>query len=312
MTTLITLVGEQPIPNLLPARHLKPERVIFVHTGGGSHGTETVARRVASLLSGVECRFLPVSPYDVPAIQNKLEEELSKVDECEFNLTGGTKPMNFAAYRVAQARQAPFFYFQTEGHRGRDLQSLLYRYTWDDLNPILQERTLLPPGLITIDDYLRAHLAGYTSEDPHLTNSSSADGWIFEKAVHEALHNWVDEDMAGVKPEGIAEQVEIDLIVRCGNQVAVLELKSYGGSSGKDAIDQLTTAAAREYLGTYTARFIVVGGRMDQRYKRLAERLRVRVVEFSEYRSGQSVLRSGEVRLLRQSLAEQLPCSRAV
>ncbi len=48
MPTLITLVGEQPIPSLLPIRHLQPERVFLVHTTGNS-GTEAVAQRVADV-----------------------------------------------------------------------------------------------------------------------------------------------------------------------------------------------------------------------------------------------------------------------
>jgi len=31
-TALILLVGEQPLPNLLPTRHINPELVVLVHT----------------------------------------------------------------------------------------------------------------------------------------------------------------------------------------------------------------------------------------------------------------------------------------
>lgn len=305
MTTLITLVGEQPIPNLLPIRYLKPERVLFVHTTGNS-GTERVARRVAALLPPGVAAYVPVEAYALGAIRAGLEAHLAGERDLLFNLTGGTKPMNFAAYALAAERGAPFLYFQTEGPRGRDQRSLLYRYRWEVDRPVLDRREELPGGLITLDDYLRAHLAGYQADDPAMEQPKPTDGWIFERAVYQALRGWVDEVIAGVKPEGVKEQVEIDLLVRCGNQVAVLELKSYG--SGKEAIDQLTTAAAREYLGTYTTRLAVIGGRVDDRFKALARALRVGVVEFPTYRAGRKALKPDEVTTLRQALAERLPC----
>jgi len=307
--TLVTLVGEQPIPNLLPIRYLQPERVIFVHTTGNS-GTETVARRVAALLPPGVADYAPVDPYALGKIRAALETKLADERDLLFNLTGGTKPMNFAAYALAAERGAPFLYFQTEGPRGRDQRSLLYRYRWEADQPVLDKREELPTGLLTIDDYLRAHLAGYQADDPHMEQPKPTNGWIFERAVYDALNGWADEVLARAKPEGVKAQVEIDLLVRCGNQVAALELKSYGG--GKEAIDQLTTAAAREYLGTYTTRIAVIGGRVDDRFKALARALRIGVVEFPTYRAGRRTLRPEEVMVLRQALAERLPCRKTI
>jgi len=305
MPTLVTLVGEQPIPSLLPIRHLKPERVLLVHTTGNS-GTEAVAQRLKALLPPGIAEYIPVDPYALGKIRAELEKKLAGERELLFNLTGGTKPMNFAAYALAAERAAPFLYFQTEGRRGRDQRSLLYRYEWQAGQPTLAGQEELPPDLLSLDDYLRAHLVGYQAEDPHLEQPEPTDGWKFERAVYEALAGWADEVLAGVKPAGVKDQVEMDLLVRCGNQVAVLELKSYG--SGKEAIDQLTTAAAREYLGTYTTRLAVIGGQVDDRFKALARALRVGVVEFPTYRAGQRTLRPEEVTALHQALAERLPC----
>ncbi|HQE99864.1 MAG: hypothetical protein GYA30_08295 [Chloroflexi bacterium] len=309
MPTLVTLIGEQPIPSLLPIRHLQPERVLLVHTTGNS-GTEAVARRVAALLPPGKAGYVSVDPYVLGKIRAVLAEKLAGERELLFNLTGGTKPMNFAAYALAAERAAPFLYFQTEGRRGRDQRSLLYRYEWQAGQPTPAGQEELPPDLLTLDDYLRAHLVGYQAKDPHLERPEPTDGWKFERAVYEALVDWADEVLAGVRPEGVKDQVEMDLLVRCGNQVAVLELKSYGG--GKEAIDQLTTAAAREYLGTYTTRLAVIGGQVDDRFKALARALRIGVVEFPTYRAGQRTLRPEEVTRLRQALAERLPCRKTI
>ncbi|OQA17128.1 MAG: hypothetical protein BWY63_02511 [Chloroflexi bacterium ADurb.Bin360] len=305
MTTLVTLVGEQSIPNLLPIRHLKPKRVVFVHTTG-NYGTEAVAQRVAALLPSDDMAvYAPVDAYALSQIRTALAEKLAGERDLLFNLTGGTKPMGFAAYALAAEHTIPFVYFQTEGPRGRDQRSLLYRYQWQSEQPILEgQPEELPSGLLTLDDYLRAHLVGYQVEDPHLEQPKPTIGWEFERAVHDALNGWADEVLAGVRPEGVKSQVEMDLLVRCGNQVAVLELKSYG--SGKEAIDQLTTAAAREYLGTYTTRLAVIAGGVDDRFKALARALRVGVVEFPTYRAGRRTLHREEIVRLRQALAERL------
>jgi len=52
----------------------------------------------------------------------------------------------------------------------------------------------------------------------------------------------------------------------------------------------------------------VIGGQVDDRFKALARALRIGVVEFPTYRAGRRTLRPEEVMVLRQALAERLPC----
>ena len=67
-TTLVTLVGEQPIPVLLPLRALRPSLVCYVHT----ERTEDVAHCVAVLNPDIAARYVLVDPYDLQAIQTSL------------------------------------------------------------------------------------------------------------------------------------------------------------------------------------------------------------------------------------------------
>jgi hypothetical protein len=118
----VSLIGEQPIPNLLPLRHQPPDVAVLVHTGR----TENVARRLQRLLQPIEVHLLPTDPYDVQRIQEDLSNFLAQRAagaEFEFNLTGGTKTMMVAAYEIARKYNAPFLYLQSEGKR-----SILYRY----------------------------------------------------------------------------------------------------------------------------------------------------------------------------------------
>lgn len=43
---MVALVGGQPMPNLLPVRHLAPDGVLLIYTTG----TQTVYQRLAALL----------------------------------------------------------------------------------------------------------------------------------------------------------------------------------------------------------------------------------------------------------------------
>ena len=298
MATMISLVGEQPIPVLLPARARPPECTLYVCT----KQTEPVARRVARLTPGAAEYCVLADAYSLPAIQQKIVEKIGQAPSVLFNITGGTKIMMLAAYAIAAGRKAPSVYYQTEGPRGRDQRSVLYQYGFDQNGVLQQEARQELVPLIDLNYYLRAHIDNYTE-----AGFSPTSGEALERAVHEALRSLVDEIKIGVKPQGVKEQVEIDLLIRCGNQVAALEIKTGGGDSGKKAVDQLTTTAAREYLGTYTSRFLVIGGKIDDRYKPLAQALRVRVVELADYRGG-TRLSDKDARTLRQAIAEQLPC----
>jgi hypothetical protein len=306
---LISLIGEQPIPNLLPIRHLKAAENLVVHTSNENASLKPAQRLKKLIPPELEVSLLTVDAYRVDKIREKLEEALSNRNDVIFNLTGGTKPMSLAALEVARARRATCVYYQTEGQRGRDQQSKLYFYRFDEAGNLVFDHTeALPHGLINLDDYLRAHL-----EDYEETGFASGSGGDMEKAVFAALKSEMDEIKANIKPLGVKDQVEIDLLARRGNNVAVLEVKSGGQGSNKKALDQLTTMAAREYLGTYATRVIVTRADDDSRsgwYKALARALHVEVVEL-QYSLQKGRLHEQDARNLRQRLNEILPLKSA-
>jgi hypothetical protein len=304
---LVSFIGEQPIPNLLPIRHLQPAENLLVYTAN-ENASQKPARRLRKLVTGsveLSADLLLNDAYRPDKIREQLEKRLAGHSEVIFNLTGGTKPMALAGLEAARNMNAPCIYMQTEGRYDRDQRSVLYWYT-PGQGLSFDRREELPRNLLDIDSYLRAHLDGY-SED----GFSRTGGGILEQAVAAALEDFVDEIKAGVKPLGTKDQVEIDLLVRRGNQVAALEVKSGGQGSGKKALDQLTTMVAREYLGTYAARVIITnpGPDDDARqawYKALARALRVTVIEFNQPpRNGR--LDTQDAHNLRLRLAELLP-----
>jgi hypothetical protein len=259
---MICLVGEQPIPNLLPVRARRPAHVTLLYTST----TERHARNLETLLAG-ECSVVPcqVPPYDIQAAASAIEQLVAQqgwqAAGLLLNLTGGTKLMGFGAYHAAQRLGARALYLQSEGG-----ESVLYEHSFRPEGVRLEARSVLN-SLLTIDDYLRVHgLDEYDHKPPKES---------FEKTVAEALRPNVDEMLCCVRHGAL----EIDLILRCGNQVAVAEVKSGGVARRKGAIDQLSTATSREFLGTYTKRLLIVDQRPYAGNRALAAARDITVVD---------------------------------
>src|SRR4051794_14827995 len=125
MSTMIALVGEQPLPNFLPVLHYHPDNVLLPYTTRTEKKYEYLR---ATLQNEVNISGLEVDPYDIPEIARMLNEELEKQTKqpLMFNLTGGTKTMSLAAYQAAQQRLASIMYLQSEGKNTR-----IYGYTWE-------------------------------------------------------------------------------------------------------------------------------------------------------------------------------------
>jgi hypothetical protein len=266
LSAMILLVGEQPAPNLLPTRRLKPDVAVLVFTGR----TQRVAENLTTLLRPVcHCLHCPVDPYCIPKIQSDLHAFLSEnlpERAFTFNLTGGTKPMALAAFCLAKMHDSPIFYFQTEGNR-----SLLYRYRFDGDEVTLQDTDELAES-VSLDDYLRLYLGDYETEAPRNA---------FEQQVFEALAATpgIAEVLTSVRPQGLGA-LEVDFAVRCGNQVGVGEVKSKGA---KDGIDQINAVADQRYLGTYIGKFLVSACPVHHNNRALAEAYRIEVIELSSY-----------------------------
>jgi len=286
-TALILLVGEQPLPNLLPTRHINPEMVALVYTDR----TKEIAKRLEALLS-VEKLPCEVKPYDLPKIEQTLQDLSRQIAESEhhllFNLTGGTKPMSLAAFQVASQRKAPFVYFQTEGGR-----SLLYRYQFTDQGEVELEKQEEISQTITLDDYLRAQVGNYTPGSPRDD---------FERQVSQALQTIPDlEILTSVRPQGL-EALEVDFVLRLGNQVGVIEAKTKGAKSG---IDQIQAVAEQRYLGTYVAKFLVSGKEVDRNNKNLARAYGIEMIELPSYADTGEISESDQ-QTLRERILKKL------
>jgi len=285
---LISLIGEQPAPNLLPARRLQPAVAVLVHT----ERTRSIAANLEALLGPhYPCRLCAVDPYHIPAIYDQLAHFVAQEfpgQSLIFNLTGGTKPMMLAAYRLAGETGSPFVYFQTEGNR-----SCLYHYRVENGVISLKETEELPQT-ISLDDYLRLHLGTYETGAPREE---------LEQLVFDALAATpgITNIFASVRPQGLAA-LEVDFALHCGNQVGIGEVKRKGAKAG---IDQINAVADPRYLGTYVGKFLISARPVDRNNKLLAQAYRIEVIELLSYEKT-GTLDTADTGKLRQAILRRL------
>jgi hypothetical protein len=263
---MVALIGEQPVPNLLPARHLRPDAALLVHT----ELTRTTASHVKKALEPtVTSELFEVDPYDMASIQLRLMErlvDLSRDDHVVLNLTGGTKPMAMASLEVARRLNSPFVYFQSEANESR---LSYYRIDRDSITLAKVEDV---PETLTIDDYLRLHLGAYERDAPR-------NDFEREVALALAADPRIAEVMTSLRPQGLGA-LEVDFVVRRGNQVGIGEVKTQAAKAG---IDQINAVSDPRYLGTYVHKFLVSGKMVDSNNKELAEAYRIEVIELPSF-----------------------------
>ncbi len=117
MTSLLCLLSEQHVPNLLSIHHFKPDRLVLVETA--QMKTKDAANRLlhALRLGGLEYQEKHVlaplnSEDDLGAIRRCLQLAYGShpADRWIANLTGGTKPMSIAAYEFFKALGGKLIY----------------------------------------------------------------------------------------------------------------------------------------------------------------------------------------------------------
>lgn len=268
---LISLIGEQPIPNLLVDRFLKPQHHTLVY----SARTERVADHLRSLLSGSDLEKIE-QPYSIESILDSLEKHITP--DAVLNLTGGTKPMALAAYELGRKHHLRMVYLQSE-----NAQSILFNYHSSEVGIKSLPGEKLPT-LLKIDDFLKAY--GLTPQYKPLKNSQ-------ESGLQRFFEKHCDECQSNLDLQG----VEIDFVLRRGNHMAVVEAKDTKKGNTRQGIDQLNTISGREYLGTYTGKLLIVSRPLGPQLSAIAEARNIHVVLVQ----GQEDLQTGRLNFDRAS-----------
>ncbi len=294
MKTLISLIGEQPIPNLLPVLHLKPEQNILFY----SDLTDTAARKLQKLLNIPDKDKVKIDAYDIDTTRNKVLSKIDDTNDTTLNITGGTKLMSLALFQAALEKKIKFVYLQSEEN-----QNILFNYDINE-NGITCNKTVLPE-LISVDLYLKAHLFEYSN-----LSVEKGSGYDFENLICKTLRENDFEVIQNIKPKGEGNKLEIDAVIRRKgtNNVGICEIKTGDAKEEgpKKGIDQLGLASQREYLGTYTKRFLITSRMLSKEIKELAKAHKVIIIDGIEQKRNNNELTNESIFKLVQRIKEKL------
>jgi hypothetical protein len=274
---LVTVVGEQALSTLLAVRYLNPAEVLLV----GARDWHGVSQDLQNLLGQERTIHLTEArdAHDPQRIYRQVGKKLRKVgwspENTIYDISGGNRPMAFATFALARDHGGELIDVEYVRHNHR-----LRRYKLDGQRFQLEEDVMLP-ALITIADYLNAHAPGFEADGFARDKRGRVNaGGKFESAIYQTLEPHVDEILAGVRPGEVSGQIEIDLVVRCGNNVGLMEAKTGVNKAG---IDQLDTAGNPSYMGRYATKFLVTGRYLPRAHKSLALAQDIHVVELPGY-----------------------------
>jgi hypothetical protein len=112
---VVSLVGKQPMPNLIINLEYLPKEAFFLYTSD----VHDVLGNLKEILKpkGIQCHSVLVPPFDYDANEQACREILAKASlkNVYFNVTGGTKVMSLAAFAVASHYGHQVIYLDTEG-----------------------------------------------------------------------------------------------------------------------------------------------------------------------------------------------------
>jgi hypothetical protein len=117
--TLIQLVSEQAMPNLLAAMAIQPDRIVHLCTDTPKtrKGSDSLRRayKAASLHLEVTAERLSAMPA-MREVRDVVARLLREDEKAVLNFTGGTKLMSIGAYAAALVCKRPSFYVDTSGN----------------------------------------------------------------------------------------------------------------------------------------------------------------------------------------------------
>lgn len=117
--TIVQLISEQTIQNLLPVLRLRPTKLVHLvtpKTAPRSRFVEESARTagVKPTVRVVQLSAMPGIQETYNAVSALLEQAKKSGDEAVINFTGGTKLMSIGAYASARVRETPSLYVDTQ------------------------------------------------------------------------------------------------------------------------------------------------------------------------------------------------------
>ena len=256
---LLSLVGEQPIPNLLPLWQF-PE-----FTGVQFAATTTTERQAKALLE-----YLPrddrlpgltlhptvlVEAYHLGKARHALGRAISewhaRGETVLLNFTGGTKIMSLAALQAAYGTGVGLVYVSTE-------EGVVIFYQSDGVETRREKLDVH----VSVVQYLEANGLSVKRPNPHFVPSPKEGDWLEEQVRQAAVDSGLFDDVQrGVEVsrmlrDGTAVKNELDVVVTRNGKLAVCSCKT-GKNISNDTIYELAALSSRENLGIYCGKVLV-------------------------------------------------------
>jgi len=245
--TLIQLVSEQTIQNLLPILRLKPQHLVhFVtpKTAGRSAGLQAAAKAagINPEIKTLQLSAMPDIPECFNAVAEILTQSLQNGSKAVVNFTGGTKHMSIGAYAAARTRNVPSLYVDTQdacfvdGATSPEMSAMLagdFSFT-----PI---RTQLRTDVLAIANGVSQITSGKKFSEMLPLARHLFDHKADEQATHTAFHgergffpkgseprtpaDWLPKlDQEVVLPQAVAALVVESGLMRAGNAPGTVRL----------------------------------------------------------------------------------------
>lgn len=258
--TLIQLISEQTIQNLLPILRLKPKKLIHLVT------PKTAARsavlKAAAKAAGIEPELETVQLSAMPGIPesfNAVADVLNKTRErgqTVVNFTGGTKLMSIGAFAAAQTQTVPSIYVDTMD------ACFVDGSTSPELNTLLTGDWSFTP----IRNQLRVDVLGVANGVSRITSGRSWQAmlplaeYLFnhiadEEATHAAMHGHTGIFPKGLEPRTAKEWLPLfDKAIPLPAPVAQLAVEVglvRPGPSANEVLLPDTSRAEMAYLANH-------------------------------------------------------------
>ena len=263
---LISLVGEQPIPNLLPLWQDDHFSQVIFCASETTYPVAQVMEQVIAQDPGLQHIQL-LAPFEVPAydlpqavsrITYQAEQIKQRSDGLMINLTGGTKLMSMAAMLAARQVNVPFIYVSTE-------EGVIITFDKDGI-PIQRQ-----PISVTISaaQYLRAHglevsdNQAFNPDGPYSNIAPPKEGDWLEETLRKqlAVSGLFDDVQRGMfirrEEKGGWVNNELDVVATRNGRLAVCSCKS-GENITNDHLYELSSLSRRESAGIYCVKVLVL------------------------------------------------------
>lgn len=124
MSTIVCLVSQQAMANVIPVLELKPEKVILLSTEKEFNTALSIKNVLDKMGIETEIFHDKISPYKLDKIRNAVDKLFAdNSNELILNATGGTKPMAITAFESFKEKNLPVIYYDPDHHSIMQLNS---------------------------------------------------------------------------------------------------------------------------------------------------------------------------------------------